>query len=104
VSFYSASAFIGHSLWFSVLIYLFIGICHVTFVALTMNVSIFQACNGNWGTTLDRTSNLIIQCTQRGDLNNLLLSQNANVILNMMDSNGLGEYNNYNYNPCEVQH
>ncbi|KAL7550917.1 hypothetical protein ACHAWF_014119 [Thalassiosira exigua] len=48
ISFYSASAFLSKSLWFSAALYLTIGLTHVTFVVTTQKVSFVQAFFGTW--------------------------------------------------------
>eukprot|EP00581_Thalassiosira_minuscula_P017864 CAMPEP_0183726730 /NCGR_PEP_ID=MMETSP0737-20130205/24049_1 /TAXON_ID=385413 /ORGANISM="Thalassiosira miniscula, Strain CCMP1093" /LENGTH=557 /DNA_ID=CAMNT_0025958161 /DNA_START=272 /DNA_END=1945 /DNA_ORIENTATION=- len=48
ISFYSASAFLSNSLWFSAGLFLTIGVTHVSFVVLTQKVSFVQACVGTW--------------------------------------------------------
>lgn len=48
LAFYSASAFLNNSLWFSAALYLTIGLTHLTFVVMTQKVSFVQACVGTW--------------------------------------------------------
>jgi len=48
LSFYSATAFLSNSLWFSAALYLLIGLTHITFVVLTQKVGFFQACFGTY--------------------------------------------------------
>lgn len=47
ISFYSASALLNHSLWFSAALYLIIGLTHITFVVLTQNVGFIQVNNAH---------------------------------------------------------
>jgi len=48
ISFYSASYFLSRSLWFSVALFLVIGLCHLTFVVFTTKVTFAQAVLGRW--------------------------------------------------------
>lgn len=48
LSFYSATAFLSNSLWFSAALYLLIGLTHIIFVVLTQKVGFFQACFGTY--------------------------------------------------------
>lgn len=48
ISFYSASKFLSRSLWFSVALFLAIGLAHLTFIVLTQKVSFVQAVFGRW--------------------------------------------------------
>jgi PAS domain S-box-containing protein len=48
ISFYSASAFLSNSLWFSAGLFLSIGLTHLIFVVVTQKVSFVQAMLGNW--------------------------------------------------------
>ena len=66
LSFYSATAFLSNSLWFSAALYLLIGLTHITFVVLTQKVGFFQACFGTykWQGVLE---NMAASMTENGD-------------------------------------
>jgi hypothetical protein len=95
VSYYSASTFLGRSLWFSASLYLIIGFSHVTFVALTKKVSLVQACVGNWNwdKVLDKIADSMCQSQDASGVDKkVLLSQNVDDIFDQVDADGSGTY------------
>eukprot|EP00585_Thalassiosira_rotula_P010679 CAMPEP_0196159808 /NCGR_PEP_ID=MMETSP0910-20130528/46508_1 /TAXON_ID=49265 /ORGANISM="Thalassiosira rotula, Strain GSO102" /LENGTH=842 /DNA_ID=CAMNT_0041424733 /DNA_START=55 /DNA_END=2583 /DNA_ORIENTATION=- len=91
ISFYSASAFLSNSLWFSAALYLAIGLTHVTFVVLTQNVSFVQAFVGtwHWDRALERMAMSINVCEGSTALATLTPAQIDNAF-DQIDANGSG--------------
>mmetsp|Transcript_29906 Transcript_29906/g.64453 ORF Transcript_29906/g.64453 Transcript_29906/m.64453 type:complete len:638 (-) Transcript_29906:201-2114(-) len=92
ISFYSASAFLSNSLWFSAALYLAIGLSHVTFVVLTQNVSFVQAFVGtwHWDRALQRMATSINVCEGSTELVTLTPAQIDNAF-DQIDTDRSGE-------------
>lgn len=92
ISFYSASAFLSNSLWFSAGLFLAIGLTHIIFVVLTQKVSFVNACVGTW--KWDRV--LEHMATSMNDGNGLttltdLTPEKVDHVFDQIDSDGSGE-------------
>ncbi|KAL7541295.1 hypothetical protein ACHAXR_012038 [Thalassiosira sp. AJA248-18] len=92
ISFYSASAFLSNSLWFSAALFLAIGLTHVSFVVLTQKVSFVTACFGTWkwDQVLEQMATSMNDGNGPSALANLSPSQVDNVF-DEIDSDGSGE-------------
>lgn len=92
ISFYSASAFLSKSLWFSAGLLLAIGLTHITFVVLTKKVSFVQACVGTW--TWDRALKHMASSMNDGNGSTTLADltpEKVDHIFDQIDSIGSGE-------------
>lgn len=96
ISFYSATAFLHDSLWFSTALFMVIGISHLTFVVLTEKVSYFQAAYGTWkwevilskvASTMNETSN------DSYGKSRTLTEDQIDFVFDEMDASGSGTIN-----------
>eukprot|EP00571_Detonula_confervacea_P002401 CAMPEP_0172313388 /NCGR_PEP_ID=MMETSP1058-20130122/20144_1 /TAXON_ID=83371 /ORGANISM="Detonula confervacea, Strain CCMP 353" /LENGTH=554 /DNA_ID=CAMNT_0013027033 /DNA_START=179 /DNA_END=1843 /DNA_ORIENTATION=- len=93
ISFYSVSAFLSNSLWFSAALYLTIGLTHLSFVVLTQKVSFVQACVGNW--KWDRVLEHMATSMSDGNKGSVALSsltsEQIDHVFDEIDQDGSGE-------------
>merc|ERR1719401_2306355 len=91
VSFYAASAFLSHSLWFSAALFLAIGLTHVAFVIATEKVSFFQACVGTWewDRVLEHMATAMTE--ERGATILNLTPEKVDSVFDQIDRDGSGE-------------
>ena len=95
ISFYSATAFLHDSLWFSTALFMVIGMSHLTFVVLTEKVSYFQAAYGTWKweVVLLKVASTINETSDESNAIITLTEDQIDFVFDEIDAGGSGTIN-----------
>ena len=95
ISFYSATAFLHDSLWFSTALFMVIGMSHLTFVVLTEKVSYFQAAYGTWKweVVLSKVASTINETSDESNAISTLTEDQIDFVFDEIDASGSGTIN-----------
>ncbi len=95
ISFYSATAFLHDSLWFSTALFMVIGMSHLTFVVLTEKVSYFQAAYGTWKweVVLLKVASTINETSDESNAISTLTEDQIDFVFDEIDAGGSGTIN-----------
>ena len=92
ISFYSVTAILHYSFWFSAALFMVISLTHLTFVVLTQKVSFFQASFGTWkwDAVLERVASSMPHVTGSTTLSSMTIGQ-VDQFFDLIDADGSGK-------------